>query len=121
MARRDAAALAVARHVRCRHEQRALVLEAQHMPLGEPAHAHAMEVSPVEVLVDVEGDVTVLDLLEHVPLEEAAEGRVRALVVVEPALDHLQSELRGVGLEALRVAHAEALAVVAEKSFQLGA
>ena len=71
------------------------------------------------MLVDVEGHVAVLDLLEHVPAEQVAEGRVRARVIADPGLEDLQRALGRVSLEALHEADPEAVVTILQKAAEI--
>ena len=66
----DATTFAMARHVGRRHELLTVGDEPEHVMLRYPAHARPIQVVTVEVLIDIEGDVAMLDLFKHMPLEE---------------------------------------------------
>src|ERR1700739_3247710 len=115
----NAATLTMAGQIGRRHELRGVGYESEHVMLRHPAHALPMKVVTIEMLIDVERDVAVLDLFKHVPFEEIADWTRSETMVIQPAREDSESELRGVRLEALDITDAEPIGLVDQEASEI--
>src|SRR5215470_16496036 len=115
----DATAFAMALHVDRRHELLTVGDEPEHVMLRYPAHARPIQVVAVKVLIDIEGDVAVFDLFKHVPLEEIANRARGMTMIIQPAREHQQSELRGVGFKAFDITDAKPVGLMGEETLEI--
>jgi len=115
----DAATCAVAGYVGRRHESRAIANEPEHVMLRYPAHARPIEVVTIEVLINIESNVTVFNFFKHVPLEEITGFARGAAMIIQPAREDAQGELRRVGLEAFDITDPEPVGLVGQESLEI--